>query len=160
MTNWWQKLRLDPFLVIMITVVILASLFPATGSVATGFRYLTTAAIALLFFFHGAKLAGSDCHGDGALASASDGVLQYFYPLPAAGAGFTVPGTGMDVSDHLHGFLILMRLTGDSTIGYRLYLCRGRKCGGGDLQCIRLQYPWCVLITGHYRFYDGNAGRA
>lgn len=57
MTNWWQKLRLDPFLVIMITVVILASLFPATGSVATGFRYLTTAAIALLFFFHGAKLS-------------------------------------------------------------------------------------------------------
>ena len=64
MTNWWQKLRLDPFLVIMITVVILASLFPATGNIATGFRYLTTAAIALLFFFHGAKLSRDACKRD------------------------------------------------------------------------------------------------
>lgn len=55
--GWLQKLRIDTFLLVMIGVVILASLLPATGEVKTGFQYLTTAAIALLFFMHGAKLS-------------------------------------------------------------------------------------------------------
>ncbi|CDG21350.1 conserved membrane protein of unknown function [Xenorhabdus poinarii G6] len=55
--NVLQKLRIDPFLVILITVVIIASFFPCEGEAKTWFQYLTTAAIALLFFMHGAKLS-------------------------------------------------------------------------------------------------------
>lgn len=55
--NWLQRLKIDTFLLIMIAVVVLASLFPCEGIVKTLFEYLTTAAIALLFFMHGAKLS-------------------------------------------------------------------------------------------------------
>jgi sodium/bile acid cotransporter 7 len=47
----------DNFTLILIAVVTLASLLPARGAVAQGFEWLTTAAIALLFFMHGAKLS-------------------------------------------------------------------------------------------------------
>ncbi|AOM40085.1 bile acid:sodium symporter family protein [Xenorhabdus hominickii] len=55
--NLLQKLRIDPFLVILITVVIIASFFPCEGEAKKWFQHLTTAAIALLFFMHGAKLS-------------------------------------------------------------------------------------------------------
>ncbi|WP_338882345.1 MULTISPECIES: bile acid:sodium symporter family protein [Xenorhabdus] len=55
--NVLQKLRIDPFLVTLITVVIIASFFPCEGEAKKWFQYLTTAAIALLFFMHGAKLS-------------------------------------------------------------------------------------------------------
>ena len=48
---------LDPFTITLITVVLLASFFPAEGGFVPFFEGLTTAAIALLFFMHGAKLA-------------------------------------------------------------------------------------------------------
>lgn len=47
----------DPFTITLITVVLLASLFPARGDFVPFFEHLTTAAIALLFFMHGAKLS-------------------------------------------------------------------------------------------------------
>jgi len=47
----------DNFTFALLTTVLLASLLPATGRVAQGFELLTTAAIALLFFLHGAKLS-------------------------------------------------------------------------------------------------------
>ncbi|MBE8595010.1 bile acid:sodium symporter family protein [Xenorhabdus sp. BG5] len=55
--NVLQKLRIDPFLVILIVVVIIASFFPCEGEAKKWFQHLTTAAIALLFFMHGAKLS-------------------------------------------------------------------------------------------------------
>ncbi len=55
--GWLQRLKIDTFLLVMIAVVVVASLFPCEGIVKTGFEYLTTAAIALLFFMHGAKLS-------------------------------------------------------------------------------------------------------
>ena len=48
---------LDPFTLTLITVVLLASFFPARGDSVPFFENLTTAAIALLFFMHGAKLS-------------------------------------------------------------------------------------------------------
>lgn len=48
---------LDPFTMTLLAVVLLASLLPAQGQIAKGFEWLTTAAIALLFFMHGAKLS-------------------------------------------------------------------------------------------------------
>ena len=48
---------LDPFTLTLICTVLLASFLPAKGSIFTFFEGLTTAAIALLFFMHGAKLS-------------------------------------------------------------------------------------------------------
>lgn len=48
---------LDPFTLTLICTVLLASYFPAQGSFVGFFEGLTTAAIALLFFMHGAKLS-------------------------------------------------------------------------------------------------------
>jgi len=50
-------LRLDPMMVKLIITVLLASFLPAKGIFVDIFSYLTTAAIALLFFMHGAKLS-------------------------------------------------------------------------------------------------------
>lgn len=55
--SWLRFLRIDPFLSILILVVIIASIFPCEGNVKVFFGYLTKAAIALLFFMHGAKLS-------------------------------------------------------------------------------------------------------
>ncbi|WP_414164442.1 bile acid:sodium symporter family protein [Superficieibacter sp. BNK-5] len=48
---------LDPFTLTLVCVVLLASFFPARGNFVQYFEWLTTAAIALLFFMHGAKLS-------------------------------------------------------------------------------------------------------
>ncbi|MFS2222159.1 bile acid:sodium symporter family protein [Pantoea sp. B65] len=50
-------LRLDPLMVKLIITVLLASFLPARGDFVVFFHWLTTAAIALLFFMHGAKLS-------------------------------------------------------------------------------------------------------
>ncbi|MCC8465715.1 MULTISPECIES: bile acid:sodium symporter family protein [Photorhabdus] len=55
--TWWQKLKIDPFLMILVTVVVIATFFPCEGEIKVWFQRLTTAAIALLFFMHGAKLS-------------------------------------------------------------------------------------------------------
>lgn len=52
-----RQLRLDPFLMSILCVVLLATLIPCQGEIKVFFKYLTTAAIALLFFMHGAKLS-------------------------------------------------------------------------------------------------------
>ncbi|WP_305230109.1 bile acid:sodium symporter, partial [Klebsiella pneumoniae] len=48
---------LYPFTATLITVVLLASVFPARGACVPCFEHLTTAALALRFFMHGAKLS-------------------------------------------------------------------------------------------------------
>ncbi|MFP1871510.1 bile acid:sodium symporter family protein [Lonsdalea quercina] len=55
--GWLQRLKIDKFLLVLVLVVITASFFPCEGEVKVFFEYLTTAAIALLFFMHGAKLS-------------------------------------------------------------------------------------------------------
>ncbi|WP_213992896.1 bile acid:sodium symporter family protein [Sodalis sp. dw_96] len=48
---------LDPMTLSLVCTVVLASIFPARGDLVEFFQVLTTAAIALLFFMHGAKLS-------------------------------------------------------------------------------------------------------
>src|SRR3569623_1817114 len=48
---------LDPFLMLLIASVALASILPARGEGAVLFGWITNAAITLLFFLHGAKLS-------------------------------------------------------------------------------------------------------
>lgn len=55
--SWFQRLRIDKFLLVLVSVVVIASFFPCEGIVKVFFEHLTTAAIALLFFMHGAKLS-------------------------------------------------------------------------------------------------------
>ncbi|MBE5252204.1 MAG: bile acid:sodium symporter family protein [Enterobacterales bacterium endosymbiont of Blomia tropicalis] len=50
-------LRLDPMMIKLLITVLLATFIPAKGGFVDFFEYLTTAAIALLFFMHGAKLS-------------------------------------------------------------------------------------------------------
>lgn len=55
--NLLKTLKIDPFLLILISVVITATFFPCEGNIKVFFEYLTTFAIGLLFFMHGAKLS-------------------------------------------------------------------------------------------------------
>lgn len=54
MPRW---LRVDPFALALLITVGLGSFLPCRGEVARGFDLVTVAAIALLFFLHGAKLS-------------------------------------------------------------------------------------------------------
>ncbi len=51
-----KRLLPDTYTLLLIGTVALASLLPASGGFAVALKYITTAAIALLFFLHGAKL--------------------------------------------------------------------------------------------------------
>jgi solute carrier family 10 (sodium/bile acid cotransporter), member 7 len=55
--QWLKRLKIDSFLLILMTVVMIATLFPCEGRYKTFFEHLSTFAIALLFFMHGAKLS-------------------------------------------------------------------------------------------------------
>ncbi len=87
--------RLDPILVAILLTVGLASLLPARGAAATAADGLTDAAVALLFFLHGARLSPA-----AALAGARDWRLHgivlastfALFPLLGAGARFLFPG--------------------------------------------------------------------
>ena len=52
-----KLLALDRFTILLITMVILATFIPVSGQLAHYFNILTTVAIAILFFLHGAKLS-------------------------------------------------------------------------------------------------------
>ncbi len=52
-----RRLLPDPFLLLLVGTIILATLAPARGSFAVSVEWLSLATIILLFFFHGARLA-------------------------------------------------------------------------------------------------------
>ena len=52
-----KLLALDRFTILLIGMLVLATFIPVSGQIATYFNWLTTAAIAILFFLHGAKLS-------------------------------------------------------------------------------------------------------
>ncbi|KAA9001858.1 bile acid:sodium symporter [Affinibrenneria salicis] len=116
-----QRLRIDKFLLVLVTVVILASLFPCEGEVKTFFEHFTTFAIALLFFMHGAKLSrAAIASGIGhwrlhLVVFASTFIL---FPLLGLGMNVLVPGV---LTPALYlGFLYLCALpaTVQSAIAY------------------------------------------
>jgi solute carrier family 10 (sodium/bile acid cotransporter), member 7 len=57
MSRFNLPFTVDPFIVGLVTAVILATLLPCRGEGAVVFGFITNAAIALLFFLHGAKLS-------------------------------------------------------------------------------------------------------
>lgn len=52
-----SRLRPDPYILILLSTVVIASVLPATGWFASAADGLTKVAIALLFFFYGARLS-------------------------------------------------------------------------------------------------------
>lgn len=56
--NLLRRLRLDPFIFVLLGTIAVAALLPVRGEAADIFDYVVTAAIALLFFLYGAKLSG------------------------------------------------------------------------------------------------------
>lgn len=95
--------RLDPLMVKLIITVLLASFFPARGHFVDIFAWLTTAAIALLFFMHGAKLSREKIIAGGGhwrlhlwvmcstfvLFPAIGMVLVWWHPLPLSAEIYT-----------------------------------------------------------------------
>ena len=59
MSTLLARLRIDPYLLLLIGTVVLASVLPAHGVGAVVMTYAVYAAVALLFFLYGAKLAPS-----------------------------------------------------------------------------------------------------
>jgi solute carrier family 10 (sodium/bile acid cotransporter), member 7 len=55
--QWLTRLKIDSFLITLMTVVMIATLFPCEGRYKIFFEHVSTFAIALLFFMHGAKLS-------------------------------------------------------------------------------------------------------
>lgn len=89
-----SRLPIDPYIAAIVGMVGLASLFPAHGTGAVIADHLTTIAIALLFFLHGARLAPQ-----AALAGARNWRLHVFvlastfvlFPALALGAHAVAP---------------------------------------------------------------------
>jgi sodium/bile acid cotransporter 7 len=54
---WIRRFGIDPYLVLIITMVGLATVLPCRGAVAVGFNYAVVLAIGLLFFLYGARLS-------------------------------------------------------------------------------------------------------
>ena len=52
-----QKLRIDPYMLALVGMVVLASLLPASGAAAVQLGLVTKLAVGLLFFLHGARLS-------------------------------------------------------------------------------------------------------
>ena len=55
--GWISRLKPDWYIILIISMVALASLLPARGAAAPAFGLATQIAIALVFFLHGAKLS-------------------------------------------------------------------------------------------------------
>jgi sodium/bile acid cotransporter 7 len=55
--SWLRSLAPDRYVLAILATVVVASIQPARGGVATDLALVTKLAIALLFFLHGAKLS-------------------------------------------------------------------------------------------------------
>jgi sodium/bile acid cotransporter 7 len=53
----FSRLKVDKYLLLIVSVVVAASLLPARGGAAVGFGWATKVAIGLVFFLHGARLS-------------------------------------------------------------------------------------------------------
>lgn len=113
---------LDPFTTTLITVVLLASFFPARGAFVPFFEHLTTAAIALLFFMHGAKLSREAIIAGGSHWRLHLWVMcSTFILFPLLGVLFALVGAGECRSDALQRLYLSVHSAGHRAIRYRLY---------------------------------------
>jgi sodium/bile acid cotransporter 7 len=55
--GWLSRLKIDRYLLLIVSMVVAASILPARGEAAKGFGLATSLAIGLVFFLHGARLS-------------------------------------------------------------------------------------------------------
>jgi sodium/bile acid cotransporter 7 len=55
--SWLGRLKPDPYVLLLLATVVVASLLPARGEAAQAMGWLSKGVIALLFFLHGARLS-------------------------------------------------------------------------------------------------------
>lgn len=90
-----RRLIPDPFIVALLATVLLATLLPARGGFASAVDAVATAAIMLLFFFHGAKLpreAVIEAVGHWWLHLTIFACTFVMFPLLALGLSAALPG--------------------------------------------------------------------
>lgn len=116
-----KKLRIDPYLVLLLLTVALASILPVRGVGAEIFDYVVTAAIALLFFLYGAKLSPKAV-GQGLLHWRLQSIvfLSTYLLFPALGVAIYIVMAGHLPSELLTGilFLTLLPSTVQSSIAF------------------------------------------
>jgi len=92
-----RRLRISPFLAVLLLVPVLATLVPARGGAAAVLDRGTVAAICLLFFLHGARLAPSQARA---------GLTRWRFQLLVLGCSFLLfPVLGLAVGLLPHGLL-------------------------------------------------------
>lgn len=118
---------LDPFTLTLITVVLLASFFPARGDFVPFFENLTTAAIALLFFMHGAKLSREAIIAGGGHWRLHLWVIwQHLRAVSDSGCTVCLVETGKCRPDALLRFSLLVHSPGYRAVCNRLHVNGGR----------------------------------
>lgn len=118
---WLQRLSIDKFTLALVIVVVIATFFPCEGEIKACFGYLTIAAIALLFFMHGAKLSrAAIVAGAGHWKLHVVIFLSTFTLFPLLGLGMEALVPAILTPDLYLGFLFLCALpaTVQSAIAY------------------------------------------
>ena len=130
----------DSFTIALVLTVLLATLAPCRGEVASAFEVITSGAIALLFFLHGAKLSR-----EAIVAGATHWRLHAlvffgtFVLFPILGL-LLKPLSPVLLTPELYlGRLVSLRVAFDGSIVHRVYVDSGWECPGGDLQRIGLE---------------------
>src|SRR5690606_28127586 len=104
-----KLLALDRFTILLFVMVLLASVVPVSGQAAEVFGWITTGAIAILFFLHGAKLSRE---------AVVEGIMHWILlPLVFALAFALLPILGLLAKP------ILLQMLGQELYGGFLFLC-------------------------------------
>ena len=117
---------LDPLTLTLITVVLLASFFPVRGDFVPFFENLTTAAIALLFFMHGAKLSREAIIAGGGHWRLHLWVMWHLRAVPNFGRAVCLVETGKCRPDALFRFSLLVHSSCYRAVCNRLHVNGGR----------------------------------
>ena len=148
-----SRLPVEPYIAAIVGMVCLASVLPAHGSGATVAGYATDAAIALLFFLHGARLSPQAAlAGRMALAAARRRARLDIHAVSGVGSWREGAVSGTADAAALDRCDPALRTAFDSPIVDRLYLDRPRQRPGSALRRDRVQ------PLGHG--IDSVAGRA
>ena len=132
--------HIDKFLAAILLTVAFSTVMPARGDAATAVGWLTDAAIALLFFMHGARLSPErGACWRAALATAHDGIPEHVRAVSVArnfralaGAGFA-PRPALGRGDPAH------RAALDGAVLDRFHVGGRRQRAGGNVQRFRLE---------------------
>ena len=129
-----KLLAFDRFTLLLFVMVLLASFAPISGQAASVFSVLTTVAIAILFFLHGAKLSreaviqGMMHWKLHALVFAFTFILFPVLGLLAKPVFGTTTWAGVVL-----GLFVYVLFTIDSTVFNCVYFGRARQCGWGGM---------------------------